>query len=203
MRIIGITGPSGAGKSCLSDFLRKKNIPVVDADETYHSLLVPPSACLDAIREAFGDGVILSDGSLDRKALSAEVFGDGEKLKLLNTTVLGFVLDRVREIFSEYEREGRTLVAVDAPTLIESGFYAECDVVISVLAPKETRISRIVARDGITEDAARARVYAQREDSYYTERSHITVENNGSEREFEEKCEQIYSALNGLDRDEG
>lgn len=195
MRIIGITGPSGAGKSYLSEFLRKKNIPVVDADETYHSLLVPPSACLDAIREAFGDGVIRADGSLDRRALSEVVFGSEEKLTLLNSTVLGYVLDRVREIFSEYEREGLCLVGVDAPTLIESGFYAECDVIISVLSDRETRISRITARDGISEEAARARVYAQRDDGFYIEKSDFTVENNGSEAEFEEKCEQIYSAI--------
>ena len=195
MKIIGITGPSGAGKSYLSEFLRKKNIPVLDADEIYHSLLVPPSDCLDAIREAFGDGVIREDGSLDRRALSTLVFGSEEKLELLNSTVLGFVLDRVREIFKDCERDGVSVAGVDAPTLIESGFYTECDTVISVLANRDTRVARIILRDGITEESARARVDAQRADSFYTERSDIVVENNDSEAVFDEKCEKIYSIL--------
>ena len=197
MKIIGITGPSGAGKSCLSAFLREKNIPVVDADETYHSLLVPPSDCLDAIKAAFGDGVINSDGSLNRGTLSALVFGDGEKLALLNSTVLGFVLDRIRKIFWEYEKEGHRIVAVDAPTLIESGFYTECDTVISVLANKETRLARITERDGISYEAARARVDAQRGDCFYEEKSHITVHNDGDISAFRAECEKIYSILNG------
>jgi dephospho-CoA kinase len=196
MKIIGITGPSGAGKSYLSGFLRKKNIPVLDADEIYHSLLVPPSDCLDAIRSAFGDGVIREDGSLDRRALSSLVFGNEEKLELLNSTVLGFVLDRVRQIFSDHEREGAAIVGVDAPTLIESGFYAECDTVISVLACRDTRIARIIMRDGITEEAASARVDAQRADSFYIEKSDIVMENNGSTMAFDEECERIYSILN-------
>ena len=199
---IAIDGPSGAGKSYLSQLLRKKNIPVIDADDTYHSLLIPPSRCLDAIREAFGDGVFREDGSLDRTALSAVVFGSEEKLDLLNATVLGYVLDRVREILSEYEAEGRTVAAVDAPTLIESGFYTECHTVVSVLADKGIRVARIMARDGISESAARARVDAQKEDSFYIERSHIVLDNNGDEATFAEKCEGLYSLIDDNSRNE-
>ena len=195
MRIIGITGPSGAGKSYLSEYLRKKNIPVVDADETYHSLLVPPSDCLGAIRKAFGDGVIAADGSLDRVALSAVVFGNEDKLALLNRTVLGFVIDKIKSILGEYEAAGYSVGCVDAPTLIESGFYAECDTVISVISDKETRKRRIMERDGISAEAARARVDAQRSDGFYTHLSHIVIENNGDVFEFERKCEEIYSIL--------
>ena len=71
MRIIGITGPTGAGKSVLSSYLREKGIPVIDADKVYHSLLVPPSECLDALRRAFGDGIFKGE-ELDRRALSEE-----------------------------------------------------------------------------------------------------------------------------------
>ena len=202
MRIIGITGPSGAGKSYLSEFLRKKNIPVVDADETYHSLLVPPSSCLDAIKDVFGDGVINSDGSLDRKALSAVVFGSEEKLALLNKTVLGFVIEKIKEILGEYERAGHSIGCVDAPTLIESGFYAECDRVISVISDKETRVSRIMARDGISIEAARARVDAQCDDGFYTRLSHTVIENNGDASEFEKKCEELYLILTDNEEDE-
>ena len=150
VKIIGVTGPSGSGKTLLCRFFEKRNIPVIYADELYHSMLVPPSDCLEAIRRAFGDGVFRSDGTLDRKMLGGIVFSDPGKLEVLNKTVLSYVIDEIRRIISDYERAGHNTVIVDAPTLIESGFNAECTAVIAVLADRETRIRRISLRDGIS-----------------------------------------------------
>ena len=104
MKIIGVTGPSGSGKSLLCQRLSKKGFSVIDADDVYHKLLIPPSDCIDALRGAFGNTVFKEDGTLDRKALSEIVFHDEEKLNLLNTTVHGFVLDKIRKMISELER---------------------------------------------------------------------------------------------------
>lgn len=180
MKIIGITGPSGAGKSLLSLAFEKRNIPTIDADAIYHSLLVPPSKCLDAIKSAFGDGVIATDGTLDRTALGAIVFSSKEKLALLNETVLSRVLVRIRELIDEYAKNGATAVAVDAPTLIESGFDRECDFVISVLAPREDRIERIVSRDSISREKAELRVNAQKSDEFYVSASDAVLTNDGT-----------------------
>lgn len=191
MNVIGITGPSGAGKSLLCHFLENNNIPCIDADGVYHSLLVPPSDCLDAIRAAFGDGVMASDGSLDRTALAAIVFSDEKKLALLNATVLDYVLVRIRELIAQYRADGYTVVAVDAPTLIESEFDRECTEVISVLAPTEIRVERIMKRDGLGESAARARIDAQKKDSFYIEHSDAVLENGKNETEFISAAENI------------
>lgn len=195
MILVGITGPTGAGKSLLSEFMRKKGIPVIDADEVYHSLLVPPSECLDALRRAFGDGIFNGE-TLDRRALSEIVFHDKEKLTLLNRTVLGIVLDRCREILAEYEREGHAIAAVDAPTLIESGFYLECDRVISVLSSPDIRIERIMARDGLTREAAETRVRGQRRSEFYVEHSDTVLINDSNEKEFFDKCGELILNLN-------
>lgn len=196
MRIVGITGPTGAGKSSLSSVLRKNGIPVIDADELYHSLLVPPSACLDALRKAFGDGVFVGE-ELNRHALSKIVFSDAEKLSLLNSTVLGFVLSAARKIFADYARDGISVAAFDAPTLIESGFCDECDLVISVLSSPEARIERIVARDGLSLIEAEARVRAQKDDRFYIERSDIVLRNDGDEGELVSKCEELSARILG------
>lgn len=195
MKIIGITGPSGAGKSYFSDFLREHGIPVIDADELYHSLLVPPSDCLCALRAAFGDSVFFDSGELNRQALSKIVFGDNEKLLLLNSTVLGFVLDRAREIFKGLEKEGHTAVAFDAPTLIESGFNKECSCVVSVICPPDIRKNRIMARDGISESAALSRINAQKPDSFYIEHSDHVLVNDSSIEEFAKKCASLVKSL--------
>lgn len=180
MRIIGVTGPSGAGKSLLSAVLEKHYIPTIDADGVYHSLLIPPSPCLDALRSAFGDGIFLPDGSLDRAALGAIVFSDEQKLALLNSTVLSLVLERTRQIIRQLEADGYSAVAVDAPTLFESGFDSECDLVVSVLAPLEDRLARITSRDGISKEAAMLRLKAQKDDEFYTSRSDAVLVNNST-----------------------
>lgn len=197
MKIIGITGPTGAGKSSLSEYMRSRGIPVIDADKLYHSLLVPPSPCLDALRSAFGDGIFTKNGELDRKELANIVFNDEKKLELLNATVLSIVLEKSRALFEEYKAEGKKCAAIDAPTLIESGFYLECDTVISVLCPPEVRIERIISRDRLDKEAAKARVNAQRPDEFYTERSHTVIYNDGDEEAFIFQCKDVTDRLMG------
>ena len=104
MLVIGLTGPSGAGKGEVSRMLLALGIPVIDADEVYHALLVPPSPCLDAIASAFGKQVLRADGTLDRKALSAIVFSDAAQLQNLNRITHGFVMERIRQELEEIGR---------------------------------------------------------------------------------------------------
>ena len=184
MQVIGITGPSGAGKSLLCRFLKNNSIPCIDADGVYHSLLVPPSECLDAIERVFGSAVIARDGSLDRAALAAVVFADKEKLETLNATVLDYVLEEIRAIIEDYRTQGYSVVAVDAPTLIESGFNKECTRVLSVLASPDVRIKRIIERDGLSESAASARINAQKKDDFYIGHSDGVIYNDCGESEF-------------------
>ena len=179
MYIYGITGPSGAGKSILSEYMTRHGIAHIDADKVYHELLVPPSAALDALRNAFGDKIFTANGVLDRAVLSAIVFHDKEKLALLNETVLGFVLNEIRRRIVSLEKSGASAVAVDAPTLIESGFHKECDTVISVLSSKALRIERIIERDGLSREKALERTNAQKPDEFYEEHSDIVLMNDG------------------------
>ena len=178
VKILGITGPTGAGKSVVRTILETKNIPCIDADGVYHSLLIPPSVCLVDIQKAFGNGVFASDGTLDRAKLGTLVFNDRDKLELLNKTVLCHVLNKIREMIKEYEQKGFDTVAVDAPTLIESGFNAECTIVISVLAPYEDRLDRIIQRDSLTKERAELRLHAQKGDDFYKQHSDFVIVND-------------------------
>lgn len=197
MKRIGITGPTGAGKSLLSEDLARQGIPVIDADALYHSLLIPPSACLDALRRAFGDGIFGADGTPDRAALSDIVFHDEEKLALLNQTVLGFVLDRIRAQLAQWEQQGCAAAVIDGPTLIESGFHKECDIVISVLSSPALRMRRIMERDGITEARAAARIHAQQPDAFYRRHSDHVLENNGNRQELLRQANVLLAPLLG------
>ena len=184
MKIIGVTGPTGSGKTLLTEYFASLDITTINADELYHSMLIPPSACLDAIREKFGDSVFSESGELSREKLGKIVFNDKEKLDLLNATVLGIVLDEIRRQIAILKRTGNDFLIIDAPTLIESGFHRECDTVISVIAPKNERIRRISLRDRISVERATEHVRAQKEDSFYTENSHEVIYNDSTESDF-------------------
>ena len=195
MKIIGITGPTGAGKSVLSSLLSELGYPTIDADKVYHDMLIPPSECLDAIRSHFGDGVFAQDGTLERAKLSQIVFNSPEKLELLNKTVLGKVIKRITKMTVEYSRRGVQTVIVDAPTLIESGFNKKCSLVISVLAPTELRVKRIMERDSINEEAARLRVRAQKDDSFYLNNSDRVLYNTENYESFKKEVLSLFSEL--------
>ena len=195
MKIIGITGPSGSGKSILGNFLANRDIPVINADELYHSLLIPPSRCLDKIRDSFGDEVFNSDGTLNRPALSHVVFADKSKLELLNSSVLSIVIEEAEKLIDEFARSGKKIVAMDAPTLIESGFDKKCDLVISVISDPSTRAKRIAERDNISDSDAAERIGAQQNDDFYKKHSDVVIINDEDLASFLKQAEKIYSEV--------
>lgn len=197
-KIVGITGPSGSGKSLLCKYLTEMGIPCIDADAVYHSMLVPPSRCIEAIANAFGNDLISEDGKIDRKLLSARVFSDPEQLRLLNKTVLPIVVDEINRMIASLISDGAQTVAVDAPTLIESGFYKSCDMIIAVLSPVETRIQRIMSRDGISEERAKMRVLSQKNDDFYSSVADITIFNGNEASDFEKTAKEIAVAISHI-----
>lgn len=179
MRIIGITGPSGAGKSTVREGLDALGYKTLDADALYHSMLIPPSHCLDALRTEFGAGIFSPDGSLDRAALAVLAFEDESVLERLNATVLPIVLRRVRDIIAKLEASGEEVLIIDAPTLIESGFADECDTVLVVSADEDTRIERIMRRDSIDRERATKRVRGQKPEEFYSAAADAFIYDNG------------------------
>ncbi len=192
IKFIGLTGPSGAGKGEVSKILSEMGFYHFDCDKIYHDLLIPPSQCLDELRSNFGDEIFFSDGKLDRKALAAIVFsqeGRQKKLPILNSVTHKYVLKEVQrrsKDLKEYK-----IFTVDAPTLFESGFDKECDIVISVLADKKKRIERIITREGLSQEAAEARINSQPDDEFYSDRSDHVIYNNGDLASLEKELEKI------------
>lgn len=198
MKTVGITGPSGSGKSLLCEYIKNVGIPCIDADALYHSMLTPHAPILHAISDVFGNEILNPDGTLNRLSLAACVFGNKDSLNRLNSTVLPFVIAEIKERIGALELEGHQIVAVDAPTLIESGFYRECDMVISVVAPREVRIKRIAERDGISTEKAIQRVSAQHSDDFYTDASDLTLTNDSDQAEFAEQALRLATELKNL-----
>ena len=179
MKVIGICGGSGSGKGTLAAMLVEAGFLHIDADSVYHDLTSADGPCLREMADAFGNEIISADGALDRGVLSSIVFSyEGkEKLPLLNSITHRYVLEEIRRRIALAEGEYIAAI-VDAPLLFESGFNKECDLIVSVVAPKDVRASRICERDEITEDVAQRRIDAQLDDEFLRLHSDIIITND-------------------------
>ena len=197
MKIIGITGPTGAGKTTALRALADLGACIIDADAVYHQLLEGSAPLREALTARFGASILDDGGKIDRKRLGNLVFGDPEALAGLNAITHRFVEEEIVRLEEEAAREGCPAVAIDAIALIESGVAGRCDAVVGVLAPKELRIRRIMAREGIPEDYARRRVEAQREDEFYRTSCGYLLENNGEgdEAAFAARARILFASL--------
>lgn len=177
MQIYGLTGSSGAGKSTAATYFLEHGFGWVDADAVYRELCTSGSALLAELQEAFED-ILTKDGALDRPALARIVFSDSEKLKELNCITRSHIWEESQHRFKDLEQQGIQKVLFDAPTLFQVGLEPYCSAVIGVIAPRNVRIARIMARDGLTEQAATARIDAQPDSDFYRNHCQFILENN-------------------------
>lgn len=181
MKIIGITGSSGSGKTTLSKILNMRDdVKVIDADKIVKEMSVPGTEYLNAIKEKFGETILLEDGNLDRKALAHKIYNDNKAREDLNKLTFKYVVDemlaRIKSItLNETEIK---IVAIDAPLLFEAGLDKVCDYVVALVADKELKIKRICQRDNIDEKTAESRLNIQNEDLFYTEKADFVIINS-------------------------
>lgn len=192
MRIIGLTGGSGTGKGTFAALLRDKGAGWVDADAVYRTLCGENREMLAALDAAFG-GVLDENGALDRPKLARIVFADPAKLRQLNEITLPYI--RAASVDEMRAQGDCPFVLYDAPTLFEAGADDLCERIIGVLADTEVRVQRIMARDGLDEAAARARIGAQPDADFYRARCDYIVENNGDLADLQRQADAILKDL--------
>ncbi len=195
MKVIGLTGQSGAGKGIVCELFASCGIPSVNADAVYRDLLVPPSACLEEIVRVFGGGVLLPNGTLDRKALGSIVFSDREALAKLNAVSHRYIMAEIRNRIARLRADGCPAVILDAPQLFEAKGESDCDTIVAVVAPEPVRLARIMRRDGITEAEARRRMQAQYPEAFFREHADYILENNGTPEALLPSLKAILRAL--------
>jgi dephospho-CoA kinase len=198
--IIGLTGGIGAGKSAVADFFSRKGATIVDTDLIAREVVTPPSPVLDALVKEFGSGIVRADGTLDRTALAAAVFGDREREARLNQITHPAI--RERTLAAMRAQPASEMVVVVVPLLLQSGFDSYCDQVVSVVAPRAQRVERAMRRDGMSSDQVEKRMAAQLSDEEYEKRADIVVRNDGDMAALERAVDEAWSELERLSRED-
>lgn len=172
-KIIGLTGGIGSGKTTIANYFMATGIPVYIADDEARKIM-QSEAIIDQIQKTFGTE-IFEAGILNRQKLAEIVFNNPEKLKLLN----GIIHPAVKKHFENWIsiHDKTPFIIYEAAILFESGSYKNCDKIITVTAPLETRIQRVIQRDNTTRENVLKRINMQWDDTQRIAKSDFVVEN--------------------------
>lgn len=186
---IGLTGGIGSGKSTVAGLLAERGAVVIDADRIAREVVEPGTPGLAAVVEAFGDGILAADGSLDRPALAAVVFTDAEARARLDGIVHPLVRDRAVQLAAAAAADA--VLVNDVPLLVETGQAGSYDLVLVVEADLDTRLARLVDR-GVPEDDARARIAAQATDEQRRAVADVVLDNSGTREQLAEQVARVW-----------
>jgi dephospho-CoA kinase len=159
---VGLTGSIGVGKTFVASVFIELGCHVLDADLTAREVVMPGTPGLKAITQEFGEEILNTDGTLDRKRLGALVFADENRRQRLNHILHPFIIARQDEILREWEREDPEGIGiVDAALMIESGGYKRFDKLIVVHCRPEVQLERLMLRDKLSREEAERRINSQ------------------------------------------
>ena len=191
---IAITGGIGSGKTSVTEILRSCGYTVIDADAMSRELTSSGGRAIPYIREKFGPGFIMEDGSLDRAKMRDLIFRDPAKKALLEEGTTRVVLEDIEAIRSQKEKAGEKALFYDIPLLFETGTEGDYDAVWVVTADYALRAARIMERDGIDAGMIDLIMDSQEDDEVKKAKADLVIYNNGTMEDLETAVEKALSS---------
>ena len=196
MKVIGLTGGTGSGKSVVSKSLAAAGAVIVDADKIAHDIILKGEPAYHEIIEYYGTGILDTEGNIIRKKLGEIVFNDKEKLAFLNQCTHKYITAEVKRQIAEAKEEGTAAaIIVDAPLLLEAKLETVCDEVWVVYADPEVRAQRVMTRDGITYELAKARIANQKSWDEYKAAASVVIDNSKDFAYLESQMAEVLKML--------
>jgi len=182
VKIIGLTGNIASGKSSVADMFEKLGAKIIDADRVARSVVEPQKPAWKEIVEKFGSGVLNSEGAVDREKLGEIVFNDDDKRCLLNDITHPKILEEIKELIESTRNEENRIVIIEAALIVEKGGWLREIVqsLIVVSANEESRIERLMERNGYTRDEALSRISSQMPSAEKEKHGDFIIDNSGS-----------------------
>ncbi|MDH4960804.1 dephospho-CoA kinase [Ligilactobacillus salivarius] len=180
MKILGLTGGIASGKTTVSTYLKEMGYPIIDADKVSRKVVEPHTEGLKEISHFFGNDILQSNGSLNRKKLGEIVFENKDKRELLNKILSKKIRTEIINQIEYYKKQGADVLILDIPLLFEGGYDKMCDFTMVIYIPKELQIERLIQRDGLTRDKALKRISAQLDSAERNSKADIVIDNSRS-----------------------
>jgi dephospho-CoA kinase len=190
--VIGLTGNIATGKSTVLRMLKRLGARAIDADALVHELMEKGTPVWQAVVQEFGQSILGSDGSINRKKLGSVVFADEAALRRLETIVHPAVIARTQELIKSSQEP---VVVIEAIKLIEAGVDKTCDALWVVTCSKEQQLARLVKQRGLTEEEARQRIEAQPPQEAKLALADVVIDNSGSPDETWRQVEREWDRV--------
>ena len=195
MKRVALTGGIATGKSHVRAEFERLGVPTIDADKLARDAVADGSPGLKAVISRFGHGVLDDTGALDRRKLGSIVFHDPVARRDLEDIIHPAVRRAIDDWFASLENKTPRFAIADIPLLFETGRHREFDVVIVAECAPSTQITRVMARDGVSESDARARVAAQMPIEEKVRRADHVINTDGSFEETKQQVRKVYESL--------
>jgi len=196
MKVIGITGNIASGKSTVARMFEERGARLIDADEIARIVVEPGEPAWKEIVGEFGKEVLEPDNHINRKKLAVIVFGDEAKRKRLNEITHPRIMERIRGLVREYEKENTPIVMIEATLIVEKGGLKDLiDSLIVVTADEETEIRRLMEGKGYTREEAVSRLRAQMPAKEKIKHGEYIIDNSGSLEDTRARVKAVSEAI--------
>ena len=196
MSVIGLTGGIAGGKSTASELLREFGAVVIDADRLGHRSYEPGTPGFEKVVNHFGHDVVGKDGNIDRRILGGKVFGAPGELQRLNELIWPEIRTLIREEIAQIRAADKNaFIVLEAAVLIEAGWQDLCDEIWVVYTSTKVAVDRLRTRNGLTEEAAMARIESQMSTKDRLSYAQVKIENSGTEEQLRQRIEKAWKAL--------
>ena len=199
-KLVGITGCPGCGKSVVAKLLTEKGAALIDVDQAGRWALEQHTQIRSKIRSVFGNKVFHSDNTINRKKLGTVVFADPAQLLILNRIVHPKMLERVYLLIKKERKSigDAPYIVVDAALLYELKLDKSLDIIVTVDAPLEKCVERLIKRDELSKKEIEQRISAQLPQEEKVEKADIVVYNEGTIDELQIKTNQLHHIIKGI-----
>ena len=195
MKTVAITGRSGCGKSTVAQYCRSRGFPVLDGDAVAREVTQLGSPCLPALAKAFGADILDEDGALRRGVLAQRAFATKGDARRLTDITHPEIVRRLLAGVAQARAAGAKLVCVDGAVIVGAPFEPFCDAIIVVRAPQQVLEQRIMRRDGISRQAAQARLASQLAQEKLDAAATFLLDNTGSEQALRAQARAVLENL--------
>jgi len=193
---VGLTGGIATGKSTVARIFATLGASILDADEIAHRLVEIGAPAYEPVARVFGDAILNPDRSINRARLGRIIFSDPEKRAALESILHPMIRKEEAALVELLADTGQGRIAVsNAALLIETGFYRDYHRVVVVHCAAESQLDRIIKRDGLDEDEAKARIGAQMDTREKLKVAHYVIDTTPGHAATETRARAVFRHL--------